>query len=148
MVRDIRIRRGRIRDLGAVCEIERLSFSHPYTPTLLRDLLLSSPDSFFVAVSNSDVIGYIAGRLVKRHGGHIVTLAVHPMFRGRGVGEKLTERLIQHFRARKAGKAQLEVRISNVMAQELYLKLGFIRHRIIPSYYPDGEDAVVMVANL
>jgi len=42
----------------------------------------------------------------------------------------------------------LEVRASNIIAQRLYEKIGFISVGIRPGYYhDDGEDAVIMWRN-
>ena len=40
---------------------------------------------------------------------------------------------------------RLEVRVSNEPAINLYRKLGFRIVERVPGYYPDGEDAYVMV---
>ena len=45
-------------------------------------------------------------------------------------------------------KIFLEVRLSNLPAQNLYIKNGFNRINVRKSYYSDGEDAVVMAKEL
>ena len=45
--------------------------------------------------------------------------------RGKGLGQKLTEKLIERARARKAGKITLSSRAERVAANGLYQKLGF-----------------------
>jgi ribosomal protein S18 acetylase RimI-like enzyme len=42
----------------------------------------------------------------------------------------------------------LEVRASNEGAQAFYRKLNFVAVYRRPNYYPDGEDAVVMMAGI
>ena len=42
----------------------------------------------------------------------------------------------------------LEVRASNEAALNLYRKMGFIQVNVSKSYYPDGEDAIVMTLAL
>ena len=44
-------------------------------------------------------------------------------------------------------KTKLEVRTDNRIAQEMYLKKGFIFEKIVPSYYRDGTSAYVMFRN-
>jgi ribosomal-protein-alanine N-acetyltransferase len=51
---------------------------------------------------------------------------------------------IQKLQARGKKKITLEVRVSNVGAQELYKKFGFEVIDLIPAYYSDGEDAYLM----
>ena len=46
-----------------------------------------------------------------------------------------------------AAVVTLEVRASNLLAQELYSKYGFLRIGLHKGYYSDnGEDAVIMAA--
>jgi ribosomal-protein-alanine N-acetyltransferase len=81
---------------------------------------------------------------------HISTMAVHPGWRGRGLGEVLLAGMIARGIALGAREAALEVRVSNEVAQNLYRKYEFqviARH---PHYYRDNrEDALLMqIANL
>lgn len=83
------------------------------------------------------------GRWVKK--GHIVSIAVVPEARGRGIG---TDLMIHAMRALKENygvdEYYLEVRVSNVIAIHLYEKLGFKRIKVLKGYYLDGEDAYLM----
>lgn len=142
-----KIRRGVPRDLPFIYEIEKSSFRYPYGEPLLRSILLLNPKSFFVAVWDGRVIGYVVGT-IEVECGHLVSLAVHPNFRRRGVGEKLLKRLLKTLKLSGVKKVYLEVRKSNVAAQGLYAKLAFKSSRTIPSYYLDGEDAVEMIVTL
>jgi ribosomal-protein-alanine N-acetyltransferase len=45
-------------------------------------------------------------------------------------------------------RVKLEVRESNDRARSLYRRFGFERHHTVPRYYDDGEDALVLVADL
>jgi ribosomal protein S18 acetylase RimI-like enzyme len=40
---------------------------------------------------------------------------------------------------------QLEVRESNILAQQFYLKLSYQPVCVFQSYYVDGEDALLMM---
>ena len=76
---------------------------------------------------------------------HITTIAMHPDFRRRGLGEFMLVRLIDIAFEINARWVTLEVRVSNHNAQNLYRKYGFreagLRHR----YYSDNqEDALIM----
>jgi ribosomal protein S18 acetylase RimI-like enzyme len=54
------------------------------------------------------------------------------------------ENIIDRLRSKKTKLVRLEVRKSNVAAQQFYLKLGFRQREEIPYYYEDGEAAVAM----
>ena len=78
--------------------------------------------------------------------GHISTLAVHPEWRGQGVGEVLV--LTALFEAAEQGArfVELEYRISNRPAQRLYRKLGFQIVGRRPGYYQDTDEDAVLAA--
>jgi ribosomal-protein-alanine N-acetyltransferase len=76
---------------------------------------------------------------------HIVTVAVRPDLRRRGVGELLVAEALEMARERECAFVTLECRVSNTPAQQLYLKYGFVRAGIRKRYYTDnGEDALIM----
>lgn len=80
---------------------------------------------------------------------HVCTLAVHPYWRGRGIGELLLAHLIDHAIALHAAVLTLEVRVSNLPAQRLYQKYGFAVTGLRKRYYSDNhEDALIMTTEL
>jgi ribosomal-protein-alanine N-acetyltransferase len=76
---------------------------------------------------------------------HISTIAVHPDWRGRGLGELLLIALLGRAYTLAADCATLEVRVSNTVAQALYAKHEFAEAGRRRRYYRDnGEDAYIM----
>ncbi len=76
---------------------------------------------------------------------HITTIAVHPAYRGRAIGELMISTLIQIAYDIRARAVTLEVRVSNSVAQNLYRKYGFKEQGIRRRYYSDNhEDALIM----
>jgi [ribosomal protein S18]-alanine N-acetyltransferase len=123
-------------------EIEQICFSYPWSLKLFEEEL-SNPTSICLKItSEEDVLaGYIILRDIVDEM-HIMSIAVHPEFRGLGLAKKLMEVSEKDF---CGGKLMLlEVRVSNVPAVELYKKLGFKQLYVRKKYYPDGEDAIVM----
>ena len=117
----------------------------PLRRGLLASLLpgLFSPPPSAVA-SPYPVVGY-GGLWLSVDEGHITTIAVAPEYRGRGIGELVLNGLIDQALALNADMLTLEVRVSNVIAQQLYLKYGFQPSGTRPRYYTDnGEDALIM----
>ena len=116
------------------------------------------PETFIVAEDNGEVVGYIMcriesglsnfgfGGLIKK--GHIVSVAVLPEFRRKGIGEALVKEALKGMRVYSAKQCFLEVRVTNEPAISAYKKLGFQTARTIRGYYADGEDAYVMTAKL
>jgi ribosomal-protein-alanine N-acetyltransferase len=90
------------------------------------------------------VVGY-AGLWLMVDEAHITTIAVHPRFQGRGIGELLLLGLTDHAIGIGAKWLTLEVRISNEVAQALYRKYTFKEMGVRKGYYSDNrEDALVM----
>jgi ribosomal-protein-alanine N-acetyltransferase len=82
----------------------------------------------------------LLGYLIFSRDGHIISIAVHPHHRRRGIGKELIEEAVQRFRLKKLWA---EVRRSNEGAQAFYLKLGFRVVDEIPGYY-GKEDALIV----
>lgn len=90
------------------------------------------------------VVGY-GGVWLTVDEGHITTLASAQNVRRRGVGELLLNGLIEAARELGAEVLTLEVRVSNLAAQQLYLKYGFEARGTRRRYYTDNnEDALIM----
>ncbi len=78
----------------------------------------------------------------------LLNIAVAPAFRGRGIGRTMVRRLIGGARRRGMKELFLEVRPSNAHARQLYESESFRAISVRKHYYPDGEDALVMVRKL
>ena len=80
---------------------------------------------------------------------HIMTLAVAHTSQGKGIGHMLMHDIMALAEQNAAAKVFLEVRASNVAAQQLYLKWQFKQIAMRKAYYqtPDQqrEDALIMV---
>jgi ribosomal-protein-alanine N-acetyltransferase len=75
---------------------------------------------------------------------HLLNLAVHPDFRGQGLGRRLLGSILRLSRKAQCRKVFLEVREGNQAAMGLYASLGFLPTSRRPSYYSDGSDAILM----
>ena len=143
---DVRIRRMRTGDVDAVTAIEQATFARPWSRESFRqEMERNKAARYLVAEKGGEVIGY-AGAWIILDESHITNIAVAEQERGRGVGRKLTEALMQYISNLGAAYATLEVRVSNERAQRLYKSLGFVSVGKRKRYYEDnGEDAFLMV---
>lgn len=92
----------------------------------------------------ASIVGF-AGLWLMVDESHITTIAVHPDYRGQGVGETLLSALIGISYDIGARMVTLEVRVSNSVAQNLYRKYGFKEAGVRRRYYSDNhEDAYIM----
>jgi ribosomal-protein-alanine N-acetyltransferase len=98
----------------------------------------------FSSNERSPVLGY-AGFWLLMDDAHIATIAVHPQWRGRGLGELLLLSLLDRAAELNAFRSTLEVRVSNHVAQNLYYKYDFAIVSRRKHYYADNnEDAYIM----
>ena len=142
---DIQIVPMELCHLDAVFEIERHSFSSPWTKESLRKELTENARAVYLtALCGGAVIGY-AGMWHIVNEGHITNIAVSEDYRCKGVGGALLSRLIEEARRLEMIGLTLEVSIANLPAQRLYARHGFKPEGIRKNYYQDThEDAVIM----
>jgi [ribosomal protein S18]-alanine N-acetyltransferase len=86
------------------------------------------------------------GGLIRK--GHVVSIAVMPQHRRKGVAKALITKALEGMEYYKAKQCFLEVRVTNDAAISLYKKLGFEVTRTLNGYYSDGEDAYVMTKRI
>ena len=145
-------------DLQAVMQINRVCLPENYTDFFFVDLHQRFPETFIVAEEDSKVSGYIMCRIevgLSNYGfgglirkGHVVSIAVLPQSRRKGMASAVINRAMEGMAYYKAKQCFLEVRVTNELGITLYKKLGFEVTRTINGYYSDGEDAYVMTKKL
>lgn len=143
------IRQCRVSDAKDLDEINRKSLPENY-PLDHWNLCLQYQSQFcFLAEEDGKPVGYclaIATNGINgftKCSGMIVSIAVLEQFRRKGIAKKLLEESLSRLK-RNCSDVSLHVRISNVNAQSLYKQMGFVKTRLIPKYYNDGEDAYEM----
>jgi ribosomal-protein-alanine N-acetyltransferase len=143
------LRAMRDTDLPRIMRIERASYTHPWTEGVFRDCLR---------------VGYICRvledvRLIKAYGlmsvgageCHMLNICVGPPYQHQGFGRAVVEHLLEIAAQLEIKTALLEVRVSNRIAYDLYLKLGFNEIGTRTSYYPalkGREDAIILARDL
>ena len=139
------IRKMTLDDIEQVITIDRVSFSLPWPERSFRFDLTDNPASrCWVAEIDGKVVGMIVAWLIVDEV-HVATIATHPDFRRRGVAKKLLAHTLYSLKEEGAQSSFLEVRASNVAAQEMYRKFGYEESGVRPRYYKDNdEDALLM----
>ena len=133
------IRKFESKDLEEILRLEKNAFPKtPYDKPIFIYYTQIYPDNFllYVEESSDKILGYI----IFRHSGYIVSLAVDPMYRRKGIGTKFAEEVLTV----SNGNAKVEIREGNKIAQMFYKKLGFFQSSSILGFY-DDEDAIVMM---
>jgi ribosomal-protein-alanine N-acetyltransferase len=159
-------------DVSMVIAIERLSFPTPWPASAFLYELRKTDSHYYVllkpAVGRSaspergwrhwlrrvsglpeegQVIGYVGFRF-QGDKAHISTIAVHPDWRGEGLGELLLLTAMEKALKQQASRVTLEMRVSNNVARRLYHKYGFQPQGTLVKYYRDGEDAQLMAVEV
>jgi len=168
----VSVERMLLEDIPSVMEIEKTAFPRAWPEKAYRYELTENPNAYFVvarmssapqpvarrhwlaqllkpaaqtALAPATKIAGFAGMWMYVDEAHIATIATHTSWRGRRIGERILLNLMREAQRRNAELVTLEVRISNHVAQNLYLKYGFEEVGRRKGYYQDNlEDALLM----
>jgi ribosomal-protein-alanine N-acetyltransferase len=138
-----------LNDIGTIVEIERESFTAPWSEEAFRiELMQNLFAKYMIMELEGTIIGY-GGMWLIIDEAHITNIAVREQHRGLGYGKKLLREMMRTALWLGARRMTLEVRVSNERAQALYRKMGFYPSGVRPAYYSDNmEDALIMWADL
>lgn len=133
-------------DALALARIHAAAFDHPWPPEAFLTLL-GSPGVFALTAVDGEPIALILMRAIAGEA-EVLTLAVAPSHRRRGVARALLRAALAQAAAAGAEEAFLEVAADNPGALALYREAGFGGAGRRSGYYrrPDGEavDALVL----
>ena len=138
------IRKAELRDLGPALALDREAFG-PDAWTVMDYAAVFSENSVkkFTAVSGGKFAGFGASEWDREQNAVcLMPLAVRPEFRGRGIGSALLKAMEEAFGT--SSDVYLYVDIENETAVRLYRRAGYKQTGIIPSYYMNGHDAIIM----
>ena len=134
-------------DLDAVMVIEPQCYEFPWTRGNFVDSLAAGHETELALDAAAGLIGYRVA-MVGVDEMHLLNLAVHPAWQGRGHAHLLLLRLLDDCRRLALATLWLEVRTGNQRAHQLYQRWGFREVGLRRAYYPAAagsrEDAVVM----
>lgn len=131
-------------DADAVAEIEEKSFAMPWKRDDFWREAKNELATYIVGELDGKIVAY-AGAWVSFNQAEVMSVAVEPELRGRGVGTILFGELIKAVKLRGARAITLEVRPSNTAAIKLYKSFGLRSVGRRRGYYLDnGEDALIM----
>lgn len=132
-----------LRDLDRLYDIETECFKNEaFTKAQIAELLRDYNSIGLVARVNGQIVGFAIGTIYvdgKVFQGHICTIEVLPVFRRRGIGEKLLDETEKIFKQKKVKTSALEVRQDNIAAIALYKKSGYETIRKLKNYYGNAH---------
>lgn len=139
---ELELERLKPEHLPAVLEIEQVSFPGPWTKAMFEREISLPISHFYVGKLENKIVSY-GGYWQIEDEAHLINLAVHPEYRGKGLGRRFLRFLTGEIENRGLAKVLLEVRKSNHEAQRLYAAEGFSTVGLRPKYY-QNEDAILM----
>ena len=137
------MRRAHIRK---IMPIEQQVYPRPWTAQVFIEELEQvrvGKRHYLVGTIGDELVGY-GGLLYVENDAHVTNIAVHPMWRSRGIATELLLDLAWEANRRGSEAMTLEVRHTNVAAQQLYRRFGFVPAGVRKKYYENRDDAIVM----
>lgn len=128
-------------DAQAVLQINALAFGPfwQYDDPVVMGWMLTA-DRGVVAVASEEIAGFAITTTGLAGGyAHLIRIATHPRFRGRGIGRQLVVDAVSFARGAGAPGLALNTQASNRVSRSLYESLGF---------RPTGHTLAVMVHRL
>ncbi|MBQ7355001.1 MAG: ribosomal protein S18-alanine N-acetyltransferase [Clostridia bacterium] len=141
MTAALRITPVTLADLPRLMELERESFSDPWSESAMAATLEIPVVRALAARRGEQIVGFVIAYLIPPEG-EIADICVATSERGQGIGARLLQALTEES---DCTEFWLEVRASNLPARRLYEKQGFEAVGLRKHYYDyPREDAVVM----
>jgi len=140
--KDFQLRTMGIESASLLAALHEVTFrgGEVWDATSFAALLSGLGTEATVALVGESPAGFILSRTVLDET-EILTLAVHPDFRRKGIGKSLVQNVL------RKGKVFLEVAVCNNPASALYKECGFVKAGVRRGYYRDGSDAQVLVSS-
>jgi ribosomal-protein-alanine N-acetyltransferase len=135
------IREGGEGDFKALLKLEKIIFpgGMSYSPSYLKYLLKRGDSFTFIASEKRKIVGFSIC-VYQNSDLHLISIGVHPDYRGRGYATKMLELIEERGRKNGASSCYLEVRVTNHEAMRLYRKFGYVIEKVLPEYYSVSDD--------
>lgn len=141
---EIKIEAMTLNHVDHVLEISKESFPISWSRNSFINEIKNPLAHYLVAIFDTKVVGFVGVWIVVGEA-NITNIAVSNSFRGKGIGNLLMENIINLCKENHTKDMNLEVRASNITAQNLYEKFGFVKETVRKKYYEDNkEDAIIM----
>jgi len=135
----------RLLEIDEACFVEGIAYSaHEMRHFLNRTSALK-----IVGEQSGKIKGFIIAdkfrpRRSDQYMGHIITIDVLPEARRTGLGSRLLNAAEEKLKANACTYVSLETAVDNLAAMRFYRKHGYIGLKILPNYYLDSIDALLM----
>ena len=127
-------------DVHLCAALDSLCFdAHCFSAEMIASLI-SSPQVFgFKLIEDGTPVGYSLISYVGEEG-EILTIGIHPEKQGQGLGRVLLQAMLEKAYNKGVENIYLEVRESNVAAQNLYASFGGVQVGLRKNYYENPKE--------
>ena len=130
--------------IDGLFEVSKLSLKESWNKDSIEKELSNKLAKYLVALDGNKVVGFV-GMWIVFDEGDITNIAVHPDYRKQGIGDLLMNNLISLCKENNINSLTLEVRESNIKAQNLYKKHEFKEEGLRKNFYDNPkENAIIM----
>lgn len=132
--------------VNGVYKLSKECFSVPWSLESINNELNNPLAKYIIAqdLSTGEIVGFVGVWIIAGEG-DITNIAVTPTYRGKGIASELLRNLFELCKTFDCKNITLEVRYSNIAAQNLYKKFNFKEEGMRKGYYSDNnEDAIIM----
>lgn len=144
---NIQITKMNINEIDEVIELEKSHGIHILNKNILEKDLQESTNYYLVAKSNNQMLGYIGISYILDTA-DIISIVVAKDSTRKGIASLLLNQIYKFCKENNISRILLEVRESNISAQNLYLKHGFEKISERKNYYDGKENAYIMEKKL
>ena len=134
-------------DLDSLMEFLDDNLTENYRKEVFLNIKKKWPDGFLLIKYQQKIIGVGCGAILPNEKLRVLIIALEKKYQGRGLGTKLMDQMISAAMIFGITKVTLEVR-KDSQAINFYRKLGFSSVDVLPCYYQDGCDGIVMELQL
>ena len=145
-------------DFDALWAIDQSCFDRDiaYSKDELR-FYLRRPGAFTLVAGSTDevsdatwpaILAFVVAESSRRGMGHIITIDVRAQARRHHIGSALLDAAEERLRASNCHAVRLETAVDNSSALSFYKRHGYDVIKIIPHYYSNGLDALLLEKNL
>ena len=140
---NVKISLMQLDDLKSIWDILVTDFDDFWSPEILESELKNPNSKYFVAKCDNTILGF-GGIWKAVDVMHITDICVRKKFRQQGIATLLLKELIAETKKQNITSITLEVKTTNIPAQNLYSKFGFEILGIRKKYYKNRDDAYIM----
>tara|TARA_B100001029_G_scaffold101361_1_gene83409 strand:+ start:333 stop:779 length:447 start_codon:yes stop_codon:yes gene_type:complete len=134
-------------DLDSLIEFLDENLTENYRKEVFLNIKKKWPEGFLLIKDQQKIIGVGCGAILPNEKLRILIIALEKKYQGKGLGTKLMDQMISAATIFGITKVTLEVR-KDSQAINFYRRLGFSSVDVLPCYYQDGCDGIVMERQL